>query len=73
MFTVGWNAAVCVAALCSLLGLGVCKINRASMYRVIEGGETAIPEETEKLIAEEEVKALLIGADGYQSFSSYQV
>ena len=73
MFTVGWNAAVCVAALCSLLGLGVCKINRASMYRVIEGGDTAIQEETEKLIAEEEVKARLIGADGYQSFSSYQV
>ena len=72
MFTVGWNAAVCVAALCSLLGLGVCKINRASMYRVIEGGDTSISKETDKLIADEEVEALLAGADGYQSFSSCQ-
>ena len=38
MFTVGWNAAVCVAALCSLLGMGVCKMNRENQYVLLEGG-----------------------------------
>ena len=35
LFTVGWNGAVCIAALSSLLG--ICRINNLSEYEVIEG------------------------------------
>ena len=68
MFTVGWNAAVCVAALCSLLGMGVCKMNRENKYVLLEEGnvEHATPgKETDKLTAE--VQSILSQTDRYQS------
>jgi len=69
MFTVGWNAAVCVAALCSLLGMGVCKMNSENQYSLLEGGnveQATTGKETDKLTAEVQA-ALLSQRDRYQS------
>ena len=67
MFTVGWNAAVCVITIMCLLGERIHQL-RQREYTSLEDGSFKYPtdgKETDRLL--DEVQANLTYTDGYQS------
>ena len=68
LFTVGWNAAVFVAALSSLLGMHAFKLNSNNQYTLLEGGNMeyeTIAKEVDMFTGE--VQAHLSETDRYQT------